>query len=177
MRTIAVVAFLLLAGCSAAPDQPTPAPSTDAPVQTETLATHDVDAIILSPVSYCAPAGGCVGAFGSDTEAFAGQTWVAFDVEVAPNDFPGDQALAASSQIRVLALCLGERLTCPQEPLASAEGSFPIHLVGSGFRIVDPDALAFRVEYLGPLPLEGSGASYRLTGSLVSAGLPAAADE
>lgn len=170
MRTVCLLLLLLLAGCSA----PAPPEAGPADVPAETLTQHAVEDSILSPVAVCPPAAGhCAGVSGSDTASFAGQTWVALDVTVVPaDDFPPNRVLGPLSKIRVVAFCLGERLTCPQQALASAEGDFPIRLHAEGFRVADPDMLAFRVEHLGPLPLEGSGASYTLAGTLVSADSP-----
>ncbi|HJQ93227.1 MAG TPA: hypothetical protein VJ874_02955 [Candidatus Thermoplasmatota archaeon] len=168
MRSPLLVVVLLLAGCSAGP------PGMEAPLAptlpAEVLTTHQVAGRLLSPLSICPPAvGACAGVFGSDTVTFGGQTWVALDVTVVPSEeFPPDKVLGPLSSIRVVALCLGERLTCPQGQLATAEGPFPLRLMGEGFRIADPDQLALRVEYLGPLPLDGSGASYELSGGLTS---------
>lgn len=170
MRALAVLAFALLAGCASHP-----APSSlPAPVAEPVTGNQQVDFHLTSSLSACPPVvGGCAGVMGEGSHAFDGHNWVALDVTMTPDGGPTDPA-AQTAQMRLVADCVGEHSACPSGHLAVAEGAFPLHLQASGFRVVDPNAVAFRVEYLGPLPASGSGGGYEVRGGLSYADDPVA---
>ena len=166
MRFIAgALVALLLAGCS---DPGSPAAAEGPPAPTpETVAEQPVQFSVLSPVWVCLPAGGCAGKSGDDFTAFGGRTYVGFRVNVEPSADPLGLGLPAAD-VRIVARCSGEHLTCPPGILAETTGPWPATLEATGFRIADPDMLLFEAEYVGPYPrpVNGSGAHYEAAGSL-----------
>lgn len=163
MRAVLVLLAVLVAGCSAsqgdrAAEMPEPA--------VERVGTQAVEGHLTSSVYACPPAGYCIGVMGSDTMAFEGRVWTALNVTFHVDAEPDDQVLSSLNDVRFVALCLGEHLTCPEEPLAVADGPGPVHLSASGFRIEEPNLLAFRVESASGLPAGGSGAGYWFAGTL-----------
>jgi hypothetical protein len=162
-----VVAFvaLLLAGCSG--PQPAPVADVPAPLPAETIAEQPVEFAVLSPVWVCLPAGGCAGKSGQDFTAFGGRTYVGFKVSVQPSTDPLGLGVPGA-EVRIVARCSGEHLTCPPGILAETTGPWPATLEATGFRIADPDQLVFETEYVGPFPrpVNGSGAHYEAVGTL-----------
>lgn len=178
MRGAAVLLLLLLAGC-AAPAEPVaaPIPLGDAMV----AGTQEVRGALDSNVAVCT-ALACAGSWGPDTwTADEGHTWVALDLTVRPDGGdPVTDTTAPLTDVRVVAECVGERASCPAEPLAVAEGGpgdFPLRLVAEGFRVAEPNLLALRLESSGPAPGQGSGARYLVEGTLSFLDPPGSADE
>jgi hypothetical protein len=159
---VAAVA-LLLAGCMAAPSAPTVEPVGSVP---ESVVEEQVNFEVLSPLWVCAV--GCAGKGGDDFTTFGGRTYVGFEVTVQPATDPLHVPLVPAAEVRLIVECSGDHSTCPPGVLAETTGPWPAKLEASGFRIVDPDQLAFRVEYLGPLPqpVNGAGGSYEFKGTL-----------
>jgi hypothetical protein len=171
LMVLAVVA--ILSGCA---DDPANAVPQAAIPMAETIEEQPIDVYATSSLYVCP---GCVGVFGDDVGPVPAQGDVlGFDVEVRLRDDLSSPALGPLAQVRATAFCLGERLSCPPGPLASAEGRVPLALKADGFRILQPDQLAFRIEYLGPVngPVNGSGASYQFIG-LATVAVQPAADE
>lgn len=162
---LAALVVLLLAGCSG--PQTSPGADSPAPVAAETVVEQPVEFAVLSPVWVCLPAGGCAGKSGQDFTAFGGRTFVGFHVSVQPSADPMGLGVPGA-EVRIVARCTGEHLTCPPGILAETTGPWPATLEAAGFRIADPDQLVFETEYVGPFPqpVNGSGAHYEAVGTL-----------
>lgn len=165
MRTPVVALVLLLAGClgtEAPPEQPVvaaPGPET----HSEEAVSFDV----LSPLWVCAAAG-CAGKNGDDFTLFGGATYVGFKLTVQPASDPLGAPVLPTADIRIVVECSGDHSTCPAGILAETRGPWPATLEATGFRIADPDKLAFRAEYVGPYPapVNGAGGDYDFQGTL-----------
>jgi len=162
---LAAILALLLAGCSG----PETVPVADTPAATaaDTVVEQPVEFTVLSPVWVCLPAGGCAGKSGQDFTAFGGRTFVGFRVSVQPSSDPMGLGVPGA-EVRIVARCVGEHLSCPDGILAETTGPWPATLEATGFRIADPDQLVFETEYVGPFPqpVNGSGAHYEAVGTL-----------
>ncbi|MEA3165846.1 MAG: hypothetical protein QOJ26_712 [Thermoplasmata archaeon] len=159
---VAVVA-LLLAGCTAAPSAPVVEPVESVP---ESIVEEQVHFEVLSPLWVCSV--GCAGKSGDDFRTFGGQTYVGFRLTVQPSTDPLGVPVVPMADVRIVVECSGDHSTCPPGVLAETQGPWPAAIEASGFRIVDPDQLAFRVEYVGPYPqpVNGAGGDFEFEGTL-----------
>ena len=164
MKLAFALLALLFAGCAAPAPVPAAVETNPAP---ETLVEQDVSFDVLSPLWVCG-AFGCAGKSGQDFALFGGATYVGFRLTVQPASDPLGTPVLPLADIRIVVECSGDHTTCPPGILAETQGPWPATLEASGFRIVDPDQLAFRAEYVGPYPapVNGAGGDYDLTGTL-----------
>jgi hypothetical protein len=168
MKVAALCALLLLAGCAAPAQDPVPEPM---PGVAEAYAEEQVTFGARSSLWVCG-AFGCAGASGPSGASFDGKTYTGFRLEVRPSDAPAElgveQPGLPGAQVRIVAECAGDSRTCVPGILAESAGPWPATLEASGFRIVDPDLLMFKVEYLGPYPapVTGSGQGFDFEGTL-----------
>lgn len=168
MKLAWLLGVLLLAGCAS----PAPAPMAEglAP-PAETMAEEPVAFDIESPLWICAAAG-CAGVDGQTGASFGEKTYTGFKLEIRPSEDPFGLGVgmpgAPGAQVRIVAQCAGDSRTCPAGVLAESVGPWPATIEASGFRIVDPDLLMFKVEYLGPYPspVTGSGQGFDFEGTL-----------